>query len=133
MADNKLTLEELLHEFPANQLGYALVSAGLPGDGSKNERVRRLLESGRQQQVQAAAVLELFKANSLRRICTQFGLQRPTKGDMVHVLCELLRADERQLTFAPPLRTAPSFPGVVGYLRRLVLPGRRIRSEADAE
>src|SRR5881628_3602941 len=97
MSNDRLTLEDLLYEFPVNQLGYALVSAGLPGDGTKNDRVQRLLDVGRQRRVHAVTILELFKAETLRKVCVQFGVQAPNKADMARMLGELLRADEQQL------------------------------------
>ncbi|MFN0151695.1 MAG: hypothetical protein ACKVU1_13405 [bacterium] len=133
MSSGRLSIEDLLHRFPANELGHALVAIGLPGDGSKQERVARLLAAGQSASAPATQLLALMRAESLRRVCGDFGLSLPTKADMVNALVTALRQDERTLSPDGPRRVEPTFPAVVEYLGRLELGWRRIRDEADAE
>lgn len=133
MSGAGLSLEELLHLFPISHVGYALRTAGLPAEGTKEERVARLLALGRQRGASAENLLLLFKAEALRPVATRFGITQYTKAEMAAALAAALPDHERRLTPEGPPRTQPTFPAVLGFLRRLVLPWRRIRSEGDAE
>jgi len=133
MTPGKLTFEDLLHLFPSNELGHALASVGLPGDGSKQERVARLVAAGRSSSVPAAHVLALLRSESLRRICSNHGIVASRKADMVAALVASLRPDEQSLTPEGPRRVEPTFDAVVAFLSRLELHWRRVRDEATAE
>lgn len=132
MTDHLLA-EELLAAFPLQQLGYALVSAGLPGDGTKLERVHRLLDAARSTGHDASIILNRFKAEGLRRVCSQYGIQAPTKELMVRGLSNLLAPEERSLSGHQAALTRPTLPAVLGHLQRLTLPWRLVRTEAEAE
>lgn len=125
----RLSLGDLLDHFPTNELAQALVRAGLPGHGSKIERLERLRAAALDARLSASQVLEFFGSEGIRRVAYRLGIRHPHKAGMIQGLVTALT--ER---FPPPPPTlAATLESVRSFVRGLAGSRRTIRSEADAE
>lgn len=123
-----LTLGDLLDSFPGPELAKALVRAGLPGSGTRIERVERLRAIAARQQVPAAQVLELFGSESLRSIALRYGIRASVKAELISGLSSLLTSA------APAVEPGPAtLDSLRRYVQSLAGARRRLASEADAE
>jgi hypothetical protein len=128
-----LSAEELLAEFPSNELSRAVARAGLPAGGSKLTRVGLLVDAGRRARAGASRILALFRTEALRRVCTRFGIRAAGKDGMILALSSLLGSAAQNLALEETALVAPTVAKVAGYLSELVLPWRLIRDEGEAE
>jgi len=126
---SRLSLGDLLNFFPTNDLAQALVRAGLPGAGSKIERLERLRSAALRAGAKPPQVLEYFSSESLRRVASRFGIRATVKSDLTAALAAAITEP------FPPLPTtvAATIDSVRSYLLSLSGSHRGIGSESDAE
>jgi len=124
-----LSLGDLLDHFPTNDLARALVRAGLPGQGTKIERLERLRAAALKSGSQAGDVLALFSSDALRRVACRLGIRDTRKDSIVAGLVGSLTEP-----FPPPQRRlAGTLGSVRDFVRSLSGSRRTIGSETDAE
>lgn len=130
--DRQLIVEELLGAFSSNELSRVIARAGLPPGGSKLNRVYRLIDGGEAAGVAATTILGALRSESLRRVCSRFGIRATTKDEMIVALSSLLGPSGANLARQTITQTSPTLPAVLRTLSELVLPLSLIQSEAEA-
>ena len=140
-AINPGALNNLLDSFSVQELADALFQASLPQGGAKAERIDRLVRFYADSKIDAAEFFSLFSADALRVVCDTHSIQRGRKDQMAAALVALLggvlgSALVPQKTaaelLAEPEYLPPTKAAVLSVLETIILPARRVRSEADA-
>lgn len=136
-----IPLSTLLDRFPTTELAEALFQANLPQGGTKAERIERLCtQVGQSPQ----DLLDLFRAEALREACRSSGIRPGRKDEMIVALVALLEGGSQAQEIIPEANRGQSAEATVKYmqptkdevithLRRLSIPSRKLRAEADAE
>ena len=95
--------------------------------------IARLVDAGRASDVPAGVVIGLFKAETLRKLCTTVGVRAATKDEMIRGLVATLMVDEQVLSRVGPDRHPPTREAVLEILRGNALPPWVTRDESAAE
>jgi hypothetical protein len=127
-----LTPEELLAAFPSSELSRVVSRTGIGAGGSKLQRVYRLLDAADLARAYMPGVLVYFRTESIRRVCSRFGIRAPSKHEMILALTALLGPEGANLSSAARSPVKPKLPAVVQALSQLVLPVSLSRDEAEA-
>lgn len=124
----RLTLGDLLNSFSAPDLAKALVRAGLPGSGTRIERIERFRAAAVRQQVPTAHVLEYFSAEALRSVALRYGVRASAKAELIGALSAAVALASAERELGPT-----TFDQLRAYVQSLSGARRRLRSESEAE